>query len=127
MRTGIYHILYDLPIKNQNIKEGHMGELLVMLWRHPKESEENRVLLHQIIEKWLRKVTGLSSDFTEEANDGMEETAALKADYLSGVDRRRERGCLYSLYYLNVVTQEQEDKAVFAMIPKYRILLCVNG
>ncbi len=93
MRTGIYKILYDLPIKNQHIKEGRMGELLVKLWRHPKESEENRILLHQIIEKWLRKVTGLSSDFTEELNEGMEESAAIKADYLAGVDRRRERGC----------------------------------
>ena len=70
-----------------------MGELLVKLWRHPKESEENRILLHQIIEKWLRKVTGLSSDFTEELNEGMEESAAIKADYLAGVDRHRERGC----------------------------------
>ena len=53
-------------------------------------------------------MTGLSSDFTEELNEGMEESAAIKADYLAGVDRRRERG----------FTQEQEDRSVFAMIPK---------
>ena len=73
IRSGIYRILLTLPIKKAQIKEGRIGELILKLWRNPKENEENRTILHQIIEKWLRLVTGMSADFNEEGNEGLEE------------------------------------------------------
>ena len=76
-----------------------MGELLVKLWRNPKETEDNRALLHQIIEKWLRLVSGLSSSFTDEADNRMDEIVEAKRKYLSAVNRHRTRGCMYSLCY----------------------------
>lgn len=64
------------------------------LWRHPKESEENRLILHQIIEKWLRLVTGMSADFSDEANEGMEDAAKVKAAYLASINRSRNNRCM---------------------------------
>ena len=86
-------MLLELPVRKNNIKEGNMGELLVKLWMNKKETEENHATLHQIIEKWLRLVTGMSDSFREEANEGLEDIAASKKEYLSAVNRRRTMGC----------------------------------
>lgn len=51
------------------------------------------MILHQIIEKWLRKVTGMSADFSDEANEGMEDAAKVKADYLASINRSRDNRC----------------------------------
>lgn len=93
IRSGVYNVLLDLPVRKNNIKEGNIGELLVKLWMNKKETEENHALLHQIIEKWLRLVTGMSDSFREEANEGLEDIASAKKDYLSAVNRRRNKGC----------------------------------
>lgn len=89
----MYNVLLELPVRKNNIKEGNMGELLVKLWMNKKETEENHATLHQIIEKWLRLVTGMSDSFREEANEGLEDIAASKKEYLSAVNRRRTKGC----------------------------------
>ena len=86
-------MLLELPVRKNNIKEGNMGELLVKLWMNKKETEENHATLHQIIEKWLRLVTGMSDSVREEANEGLEDIAASKKEYLSAVNRRRTKGC----------------------------------
>lgn len=86
-------MLLELPVRKNDIKEGNMGELLVKLWMNKKETEENHATLHQIIEKWLRLVTGMSDSFREEANEGLEDIAASKKEYLSAVNRRRTKGC----------------------------------
>ena len=89
----MYNVLLELPVRKNNIKEGNMGELLVKLWMNKKETEENHATLHQIIEKWLRLVTGMSDSFREEANEGLEDIAASRKEYLSAVNRRRTKGC----------------------------------
>ena len=89
----MYNVLLELPVRKNNIKEGNMGELLVKLWMNKKETEENHATLHQIIEKWLRLVTCRSDSFREEANEGLEDIAASKKEYLSAVNRRRTKGC----------------------------------
>ena len=93
IRSGIYKILLNIPIKKAQIKEGRIGEMVVKLWRNPKENEENRFILHQIIEKWLRLVTGMSADFNEETNEGMEDAAKEKAAYLASINRNRGERC----------------------------------
>lgn len=122
IRSGIYRILKTFPIRKETIKEGEMGQLLLKLWRHPKETAENRTILHQIIEEWLRYVTGMGSNYQEISNEGMDEGAASKADYIATINRSRERGCRWLkegwIVYM-LVTDEQEDRSVFAMLPKY--------
>ena len=67
---------------------------MVKLWRHPKESKENQLLLHQIIEKWLRLVTGVGSDYSENANEGIDDSANERQRYIASVNRMTERGCI---------------------------------
>lgn len=86
--------MLNLPIRKEYVKEAGIGELLVKLWRNPKESKENRRILHMIIEKWLRIVTGMSSTFNETDNDEMEDLALEKQEYLKHVRRARDPGCL---------------------------------
>lgn len=75
--------------------------MIVKLWRHPKENEENRMILHQIIEKWLRIVTGMSSDFNDETNEGMEDAAKVKSSYLVSINRKQEDRCfLFLLFFI---------------------------
>ena len=100
------------------MKQGGIGELLVKLWRNSKETRENRKMLHMIIEKWLRIVTGMSASFNETDNDEMEIKATQKREYMKFIPRARDRGCACCGILLYLVTQEQEDRAVFAMLPK---------
>ncbi|OAO14143.1 hypothetical protein AV274_4211 [Blastocystis sp. ATCC 50177/Nand II] len=116
IRSGVYNVLLELPVRKNNIKEGNMGELLVKLWMNKKETEENHATLHQIIEKWLRLVTGMSDSFREEANEGLEDIAASKKEYLSAVNRRRNKG----------FSQEQEERSIFAMMPRGELRAYVN-
>lgn len=67
----MYNVLLELPVRKNNIKEGNMGELLVKLWMNKKETEENHATLHQIIEKWLRLVTGMSDSFPRGGERGL--------------------------------------------------------
>ena len=112
-------MLYSLPIRKEYVKEAGIGELLVKLWRNPKETKENRKILHMIIEKWLRIVTGMASTFNETDNDEMEDLALEKQEYLKHVRRVREPGCANRRAESFVVTQEEEDRSIFAMLPKF--------
>ena len=83
-----------MPMKKRYVKEGKIGELLVKLWRHPKETRENKLLLHEIIEDWLRLVTGMSSSFSDDINETIEDAAKVKAAYLSSINRNRGERCI---------------------------------
>lgn len=61
----------------------------------------------------------MASTFNETDNDEMEDLALEKQEYLKHVRRVREPGCANRRAESFVVTQEEEDRSIFAMLPKF--------
>jgi len=64
LRTVIYHILETLNVNETNLlsSEG-LGKRVMRLWKSPEETLANRRLLESLMEKWMRPMLGLSTDY----------------------------------------------------------------
>ncbi|EPT27235.1 IWS1 C-terminus protein [Toxoplasma gondii TgCatPRC2] len=65
LRNRLLHVLMKLPISSQELMNNDLGRVLVLLWHHPDESDENRVLIRQLIQRWTRPMLGLGSSHRE--------------------------------------------------------------
>ncbi|CBZ54139.1 hypothetical protein NCLIV_045710 [Neospora caninum Liverpool] len=65
LRNRLLHVLMKLPISSQELMNNDLGRVLVLLWHHPDESDENRVLIRQLIQRWMRPMLGLGSSHRE--------------------------------------------------------------
>ncbi|PFH35041.1 putative IWS1 transcription factor [Besnoitia besnoiti] len=65
LRNRLLHVLTKLPISSQELMNNDLGRVLVLLWHHPDESDENRVIIRQLIQRWTRPMLGLGSSHRE--------------------------------------------------------------
>jgi len=54
VRTQILECLQEMPILPHHLKTSGFGKCVMLLLRHPKETEGNKVLLKKLKEKWSR-------------------------------------------------------------------------
>ena len=83
LRTTLYKILDALPVTETDLEtSGGLGRTVMQLWQHPDETGDNRKLLGLLIEKWMRPLLGLKTqykhlaDFEEEAATAIQRRSA---------------------------------------------------
>jgi len=61
LRTEVYKLLDKLPIETEHLRRSEIGPLITALRKHNEETEPNRHMLKNLIEKWSRLVFGKSA------------------------------------------------------------------
>ncbi len=67
-RTALYKVLAQLPLLEDDVKESGIGRVVLAHQRHPNETDANKKLLTELIQKWSRLVMKASTDFTQLAH-----------------------------------------------------------
>eukprot|EP01135_Chromosphaera_perkinsii_P009974 Nk52_evm9s1992 gene=Nk52_evmTU9s1992 len=91
IRTAMLEILFSMPIDKQMLKDSGVGRMVMLLYKHPKETDANKKLTKRIIDQWSRPIFGLHSSYREvgEENDYREiDVGHMKEQSL---ERIRER------------------------------------
>jgi len=64
IRTVLYQLLDTLPITETHLTNSNgLGKRIMKLWRDEEETDSNKRLLESLIQKWMRPMLGLSTDF----------------------------------------------------------------
>ncbi|GFE54660.1 hypothetical protein BaOVIS_020640 [Babesia ovis] len=69
VRTKVLQIALMLPFQANDLRDNDLGRQIVALWRHPDESDANRVLIRTIVQKWVRPMLGLASNYADMQQD----------------------------------------------------------
>lgn len=56
LRAAIYKMLDILPIEASHLKDSQVGQIVMALYRHPKENMPHKKMLERIIQKWSRMI-----------------------------------------------------------------------
>eukprot|EP00920_Eleutheroschizon_duboscqi_P036106 GHVT01087328.1.p1 GENE.GHVT01087328.1~~GHVT01087328.1.p1 ORF type:complete len:516 (+),score=158.85 GHVT01087328.1:339-1886(+) len=65
IRSRLLLTLQQLPIAPHDLQNNDLGKVLVLLWQHPEETEENRVIIRSLIQKWMRPMLGVGASYKE--------------------------------------------------------------
>ncbi|PHJ25425.1 iws1 c-terminus protein [Cystoisospora suis] len=107
LRNRLLRVLAKLPISSQELMNNDLGRVLVLLWHHPDESDENRILIRQLIQRWTRPMLGLGSshrEFLQERDRAFEANDLELQQKLIAVKRRRQ----YKRHTLRTMTRKKE-------------------
>ena len=83
IRTKLLNITKRLPIYKDHLKRSGFGKVIMILWKHPDETSENKDLCRELIERWSRSVFDKSLDYRKLA----ELEAEKKVDTGRNLDR----------------------------------------
>ncbi|TMW60051.1 hypothetical protein Poli38472_000093 [Pythium oligandrum] len=84
VRTKMLHMVARLPVMKEHLKRSGFGKVVMMLWKHPEETRDNKDLCRDLIERWSRAVFDKTLDYSKLA-----ELEAEKAENMGY--RRPER------------------------------------
>eukprot|EP01134_Creolimax_fragrantissima_P000077 CFRG0077T1 len=75
IRRGLLQVLTNMQLDQhrENLKESGIGRAIMMLYRHPKETAENKKTCLALINKWSRQVHGLSTDYRNMSSEDRRE------------------------------------------------------
>lgn len=60
-----------------HLKRSGYGKVVMALWKHPQETEQNKIVCRELIERWSRNVFDKSMDYRKLAEYEMEKQANL--------------------------------------------------
>lgn len=64
LRTSLYKILNTLQVTEDQLENSQIGKTLMKYWQHDDETAANKKLLSSILEKWMRPMLRLSTDYS---------------------------------------------------------------
>ncbi|GBE61575.1 IWS1 C-terminus domain containing protein [Babesia ovata] len=90
VRTKVLQIALQLPFQSTDLRDNDLGRHVVALWKHPDECDSNRVLIRAIVQKWVRPMLGLASNYADMQQDF---SVGMKSSMLSmeGDDKDRKQ------------------------------------
>ncbi|ETV80206.1 hypothetical protein, variant 1 [Aphanomyces astaci] len=101
LRTKVLDIVQRLPIDKEHLKRSGFGKVIMILWKHPDESADNKEVCRQLIDRWSRNVFSKTLDFSKlgelEAEKREANGNAMRSDRRQparGVESVRNRGFL---------------------------------
>lgn len=56
VRASLLEILKGLPVQMDHLKRSGVGKVLIALLKHPDETEDNKRLIKEIVDKWNRPI-----------------------------------------------------------------------
>jgi hypothetical protein len=71
LRSAVYEMLALLPVTSQHLAASRLGEVLLVLSQHPRETPENRARLEALLARYMRLVFGKSARYDARGIDGM--------------------------------------------------------
>ena len=64
LKNTLYEVLYLLPISEARLESSNgLGKVINVLCTHPLETKKNKILLKQILQKWLRNTFNNKVDY----------------------------------------------------------------
>lgn len=65
VRTKMLQMVANLPVMKEHLKRSGFGKVVMLLWKHPSETRENKDLCRDLIERWSRAVFDKTLDYSK--------------------------------------------------------------
>ncbi|KAE9551212.1 hypothetical protein FO519_005579 [Halicephalobus sp. NKZ332] len=85
--SNLLKILESFPNLEPGIlKQSGLGKAVMLIFKHPKETRENKIIASKLIRNWSQPIFQISADYSSMSRD---ERERLDLDHLPDVKRRR--------------------------------------